>query len=63
MKDLLRQADTVFRAEVTVLWRTTHQCEQKGFLGLADKFEYALTAKYAARPRRPFIAISIRTGK
>jgi glycosyltransferase involved in cell wall biosynthesis len=48
MKELLRRADTVFKDEVTVLWRTKRHCEEKGFLGLADKCEYALTAKYAA---------------
>jgi glycosyltransferase involved in cell wall biosynthesis len=51
MKDLLRRADTVFKDETTVLWRTKYLCEQKGFRGLADKCGYALTAKYAGAAR------------
>ncbi len=48
MKDLLRRVpDTVLKDEVTVLWRTKHDCEQKGFHALADKCEDALTGKYA----------------
>jgi glycosyltransferase involved in cell wall biosynthesis len=47
MKDLLRQNDTVFKDEVTVLWRTKHFCEEKGLQVLVDKCQDALAGKYA----------------
>jgi glycosyltransferase involved in cell wall biosynthesis len=47
MNDLIRRGDSVIRDEVTVLWRTKHHCEQKGFRALAGRCEYALSWKYA----------------
>jgi hypothetical protein len=48
MKDLVsRLPETVFRDEVTVLWRLKQRCEQKGLQHLTSRFRDALAAKYA----------------
>jgi glycosyltransferase involved in cell wall biosynthesis len=48
MKDLLsRVPETVFRDEVTVLWRTKQRGTQKGYHALVDKCESVLALKYA----------------